>query len=811
MAFAGLAVVAPLESGLLPGRLGGVLGPPAAEAQTPPPPPLVDGTPDPCPAVTGWLTTDGWTPADSSAPDWLTASECVLRVPACPVSQFNPPHLMRLSVPAQHTINELGALATPIDPTLYGATGRYPEFCDDFVQKRASPVGYGLCSNLRGHVVFAPIPHMNPITGLEEFCRALRPIECPTLGVTRSDGTTLDIATNRIGSQICGAVLRRSWTCPTTEPYEPLNAFNRCFLPTQPFSPGSHPACGPGAPAFPLGGPAACEEYVGADFLQDPTRLDCRQLIVSLDPVAGNDHWCRYNPWQLRAECFRNVGRPADCSGPQAFCIKRVSRAGGCDQIGQTILCRVFQEDFAQNPARPVEDFQRRGAGVIRYLEGLSGVPHAVCNPCQQLPFSAAPTDSRCASTASSRPRSRFGALERVLAVKRDFPAQYYISESNNCLRVTTTAEYESNTACQRRPVCADPMTGRITWASGHPSGLAIVNSAVTVSVVDVPLQRRDERIMIVADINFPRRFSGQILNGNFLGVAYFTDVPTSDPHALDALTTIRFGDRVHRDVHIAFRSRDGDTECIVRDVPYFDLIVEELWPDHAESRDEIIALFGMESLQRWDGLDAAEQRALTEARGLEWLGGNPIPNSSQVAARRAALTFQSECVGNNPWECDWTPTRSGFFRLTAAGAWRMAQSDVRSWRKPYNLGETINDSLRNDPGFGQRLRRRLDAVGYTASDAGLLTDGIGQIIGVRDVDPGCNLTTWNDPPCQNQLDDPLELFRLGNAATANCWPGAPIDLRVLCRGGENYNYTETEAVGVMVHEVRTNTVMPSG
>ena len=793
MAFAGLAVVAPLESGLLPGRLGGVLGPPAAEAQTPPPPPLVDGTPDPCPAVTGWLTTDGWTPADPTDPVWPTASECVLRVPACPVSEVNPPHLMTLSVVAQHTRNEVGALAWEFPLSLYGGTDRYPEFCEDVVRNTPGLAGYGLCRNLRGHVVFAPIPHMNPNTGLpEEFCRALRPIECPTLGVTRSDGTTLDIATNRIGSQICGAVLRRSWTCPTTEPYEPLNAFNRCFLPTQPFSPGSHPACGPGAPAFPLGGPTACEEYVGADFLQDPTRLDCRGLIISLDPVAGNDHWCRYNPWQLRAECFRNVGRPADCSGPQAFCIKRASRAGGCDQIGQTILCRLFQENFAQNPAATVEVFQQLGAGVIRKLEEISGVPHAVCNPCQQLPFSADPTDPRCASTASSRPPSVY-LLEQVLAVKRDYPRT-----SRECAAVTTTAEYESNAACQSQPVCADPPSGRVTWSSEHPSGLAIVNDAVPVSVVDIPFARRTK-----STIDLSR---GRPREVPFWDLPYFTDEDLSSPTALTRANTIRLGNDNTTFGPRSFFFRPG-TECWVSNVrPYFDLIVEELWPDY--SGDEIRALFGADSLQSWDALPTAEQQALTEARGLEWLGGSFT--DMQVDARRAALTVQIECVGNSFTECDWTPTRSGYFKLTAAGAWVMTHGSVRNWRNPFTLGSTINEALESDA-FAQETKRRLDALGLTAADVGLETDLSGRIVGVLGLDSRCgeDRDFWGTRAFCRQLDDQLALFSEQYAATASC---ESIDLRVNCgRTSLNFNYTETEAVGVMVHEVRTNTVMPSG
>ena len=789
LALAGLVLVSPLESGLLPGRLGEVLEPSPAEAQTPPPSSFADGDPDPCPAVTGWSpSTLGWSPASTADDDWETASECVLRVPACPVSEVNPPFLMTLSVPSQDTLDELGDLAFAVPLEIYGGTGRYPELCENVVQKLPDETLYNRCRDLRGYVVIAPITH-----GGEEYCRALTPIACPTLEVTRSDGTTFTIATNRTGSQICGAVLRRGWTCPAG--YERANTFNACYQ-HGPWSPGSHPACGPGAPEFPLGGPTACEDYVGDDFLRDPTERPCQGFIVGFDP-GGNDYWCRYDPWLMRAECLRPVGRPADCSGPQASCIKRVSRTGGCDKIGQTILCRDAQDGFARNPAATLEDFQHR-ANEIRQVEAVLKVPHAVCNPCQHLPFSADPSDPRCASSATSRPQSRLGALERVLAVKRDYPAQYYISESTNCLRVTTTAEYESNTACQSRPVCADPPTGRITWTSEHPSGLAIVNNTVTVSVVDVPFERRTERT--IGDIS-----AGGVRVDRFPGLVSFAGVDTSDTTALTRATTIDFGDDNRRfDSRSLFVS--PGTECRVRELPYIDLIAEELWPDHAESHTEILALFGASTLRSWDALDEPDRRALTEARGLEWLGDSPT--DSQLAARRAALTVQSECVGNNPWECEWTPSRAGYFKLTAAGAWRMSQSRIRSWRSAYQLGSTINEALESDA-IEQETERRLGELGLTADDVGLETDASDRLVGVRGIDPRCGEDrdfAGTLAYCR-PLGDQFDLFNEDNAATASC---SPLDLRVLCSSGENYNYTETEAVGVMVHEVRVNTVMPS-
>ena len=69
--------------------------------------------------------------------------------------------------------------------------------------------------------------------------------------------------------------------------------------------------------------------------------------------------------------------------------------------------------------------------------------------------------------------------------------------------------------------------------------------------------------------------------------------------------------------------------------------------------------------------------------------------------------------------------------------------------------------------------------------------------------DPVC-FNVSISPYCSNDRD---WLFTEDATPTTAC---SPIDSRVVCGSGETGNYTETEPVGVLVHEVQVRTVMPS-
>ena len=860
MAVTALALVSPLESGLLPGRLGEVLEASHAQAQDPPPS-FTEGTPEPCP-VNPFV----WRPAGPGDGFGTDGSECIVKLPACPISPVRL-GLMRLSAPAQHTIDAFEAEEAVLEAVLaaeHGATlpplvegalrrveeavnadaaprpgwlplemTRYPEFCEDWAHDgigipddpEVDEAGlYQRCRGLRGFVVTSVAATPGTV------CRILTPIECPTFTAVGSDGT-IRVAAHRTGSQSCAAVRRRAWTCE--EGYLPANTFNSCYRPASDCSPdGSdemldlcwpdiHPACGSGAPEFPLGpsedfrrarpnwtttlNQLACAEYVGEDFLISPTERHCnsQQFLVPLR-LGSSDHWCEYDSSQLRVECHL-TRRPPDCKDARALCIKRASRTGGCDQIANTILCRALQAAFSQNTDTTLQDFQE-ASDRIRAVQEFLSVPAAVCNPCQQLPFSELPSrcnpcqqlpfselPSRCTASQVGRPRSPLGALERVLAVKRDYP-----TSSSQCTAVTTTAEYNSNLACQRLPVCADPPKGRVAWASQHQSGLAIVNSAVEVSVLDVLDVLEQRRTPFVAfDVIRGDPSSPSIVFPGAYHYQHFTDA--TEAGSVSKATTLQLGD-ANQQFDLDSWPTDG-SECTPRDRPYFDLIVEELWPDSADDHGEISSLFGSDSLDWWDDLRPQEKKDQTAARGLVWWADLDM---DQRVARRADLTVQIQCVRNNYTVCDWTPSRSGYFKLTAAGAWRMTRSRGRAWQYSFTLGRRINEALENQV-VRDKTERLIAQQGLTPKQVGIDPDSWE----VRGLNPACGEDgAWQPADCP-PIGTRSMLFDEDHAPTASC---SDIDLRVRCGGGgDSNNYTETEPVGVIVHEVRVNTVMPSG
>ena len=736
--------------------------------------------------------------------DFETSSECILELPACPFSDVSA-DLMKLSVPIAATIADFGSggpwaqtASMDMNPPPWDGEGvpRYPEFCEDWVPiDGTDPDLENRCTDLTGHAVTS----VTARTGT--YCRVLTPIECPAFTATDSGGSTFGVAMHRIGAQSCRVVQRRSWTCDSTKGYRPSNAFNSCYL-AQSFVPGQHPACGQGTPDFPLGPSAeflrqhpnssaalsqlACAEFVGDDFLIDPTERNCIQHFLVPLVSGSSDYWCEYDSGQLRVECHQLINRPTDCSGTPAYCIKRASRTGGCDQIAHTILCRAFQAEFSRNNST-IQEFQEQEERLRAVQEFLS-VPVLGCNPCQHLPFSELP--SRCTAADTSGPRSSPGVLDRVLAVKRDFDATL-----GTCRSVTSTAEYEADAACRARSVCADPPRGRITWTSQHQSGLAIVNSRVEVSVLDIPLeQRRTAVVFLNVGTGDPRNVS--FVSLQHYRHQHYTDA-TTEPGSISKATTLHLGDDSRQFDLDSWPT--GSSECFPRDNPYFDLMVEELWPDSADGRTEILELFGSDSLDWWDNLDNDDQESRTAARGLGWW--NDL-DSNQREARRAELTVQIQCVRNNYTVCDWTPTRSGYFKLTAAGAWIMKYKGVRRWWSSYNLGSKINEALERSD-IKAETERLIAQQGLMPEQLGIDPSDPNEwkVLGLN---PACGEDRrWVPADCL-AIDAGSVLFDEEHASTASC---EGLDQRVRCIGHESYNYTETEPVGLIVHEVQTRTV----
>ena len=256
--------------------------------------------------------------------------------------------------------------------------------------------------------------------------------------------------------------------------------------------------------------------------------------------------------------------------------------------------------------------------------------------------------------------------------------------------------------------------------------------------------------------------------------------------------------------------------ECTVYAPPTFRLIVRELWPDDGPAYDEndpdcvdsgggrsgsdadiILDLFGLDALRWWCALSEDQRKARTAARGLRWLV-DPTDNVARDE-RRAALTVKVSCdyditeASHYLW-CRWQPSRSGFYSLHVGGAWLTKR-----------IGKGVRDISElvpylNDPDEGQERRQRLleeldeinalhPPLNRTPADLGLLLVDVNQDAAELAID-----LDWT--------------YSAAAASTAGC---PPVDLRISCTTENEGNYTETEPIGVIVHEARVVTRPPSG
>jgi len=149
---------------------------------------------------------------------------------------------------------------------------------------------------------------------------------------------------------------------------------------------------------------------------------------------------------------------------------------------------------------------------------------------------------------------------------------------------------------------------------------------------------------------------------------------------------------------------------------------------------------------------------------------------------------------------CRWTPTRSGYYTLTAAGAWLVGRSSksIRDAVIPIGAEQYYRDRdpvliALGDPATRQRiqnlLRDPLRATRWDAADIGLTDD-------LTDYRPLLlSSTVRSDSPYT--LDGPACPSR---------------DLRFYCTGGRigSNSYTESEPIGIVVHEVRVATRSPN-
>ena len=719
-----VGVLAPIESSRLPDPVGDIVGSPQAAAQVGS---VITVTPNPCPTVP-----ELWDDATATDPPDV----CVLMRPACPVS------------PLSSTTPGVDVEFRPsISYTSPPGLNTFPDFCEARILQSQDPATYAACMAATGYAV------LRYQDGPDPGCRLVTPTSCIAL-------------MHRIRSDLCRAVQRRTWDCPTGS--IPRNEFSTCFvLPI--LGTTAHPACGTGTPSFAI---SSCEEYVGQDYIDptDPAARTCASYGLVNNPRIGasSDYWCEYNAALLEVRCH---AARANCPRSAALCIKRASQTGGCDSIAATINCRSLQERFARS-AVTIEEVLRNQ-----------------CYPCNILPFSP-PTG--CPEEIDGDPDAYIYSTDVddiLFRVKTD-----YAASNSACAFLTATAGHPSDSpSCDSVPVCVDPPRGVLSWESSHHSDHAIVNSPVIVDILDIPTRYESEYKFTYNNRNTNRPITAPGFTSSHVmynqGSRETSEVRTWQP----VYTHIQFR---------SVRSMVGRGECTITGFPSFRAVVRELWPDNSEDRAEIVRFFGNDSLDWWNALSTAEQQRRTSARGLQWA---MLFTPSQLETRRQDHLIEAiECNNvsvlnrtDRMW-CRWMPKRSGYYLITAEGAWRtnLRRSRHWSWVQEYWINRYLQDPDNRanlvsalDAANRSRASYRLPAL--TFADLGL------------DAPSGEPIGTLARP---TDLDEWLYTARSTNLTGCT-----PIDLRISCDPGRGTgaNYTVTEPIGIRVHEIRVSTVMP--
>ena len=800
-------VLSLLEAGLLPAPLDDLAGPSEASAQ----PPVVlasrvGGTPGACP-IDPHLP-NVWSPQPGDA-DYDTASECVLELPACPSSSFlwsdidgSRGRLMRLSVapidiatrfPDLHGLYP-DALSYPDELYSYPHLPdepRFPEFCEERITNFDDPARedwdqmvYAQCTVLVGKAVFL----VTDAGGLD-VCQIIYPMRCP-------DGM------HRSGRVACRAVLRRTWTCDTSLGYVPANVFNSCYLPSVLTSTASHPACGSGAPKFLIGD---CANYVGTDFLQNPsTALGCVDAHLTHTPadysdgtqvLAGaptvdmasnprsgvsSDYWCSFDSRYLNPDCHRTDAQRNNCpsASSMTLCLRRVSGTGGCDLIAKTIQCRAFEAAYSQESAT-----NTRAAARIAEELSLQG-----CTPCTNLPFE--PEPSHCELSFSRPSPHVHERLRKLLRVKQDFP----VDNSWQCGAAADPLQDHMvfSSACRREPVCADPPRGRLEWTSSHFSRRGVVNSPILWRMLDLP-----------DAVASPEYLEYDALSGKVL-------------HHYQDSTLVHTGtiaDRVTQfspvDTATSYsKIEDMIThECRTHSTNLFQLRIRELWPDDANDRAAITTMFGADSLQWWNNLTPQQQTDLTDTRITD-----PIA-VGLATDRDDALTTNIECNLIDGKTCMWTPTRSGYFIVFGEGAWYSTIESTREWG--LNLWATYLDELDKHLTITAAVEDGNCPIAYSGwfssdnptrmRDKDCIRDDLMNLMTLTPADVGLLDDLSDILPAPTLESD--YLYTDAMAELSRC---QPLDFRVVCPfSGGTGNYTATEPIGIIIHEVRVVTVEP--
>ena len=624
----------------------------------------------------------------------------------------------------------------------------FPDFCEARILQSQDPATYATCLTSTGYAV------LTYQDGTDPGCRLVIPASCVAL-------------MHRITSDTCRAVQRRTWDCQRGS--IPRNEFNTCFVLPNLLGLVTHPACGNGSPSFPI---SSCAEYVGQDFINpaDSNAGTCPSYGLSDNPRAGTskDYWCEYNTSLLEVRCHRIR---ANCPTRPALCIKRASNTGGCDNITVTINCRTLQEELERN--------------VVTVEEVLRNK----CYPCNVLPFTP-PTGCPEEVTEDPDPWIWIDDLDDIIfRIKTD-----YVRTESVCAFVTVTSGHPNDdTDCTDSIPCVDPPRGVLSWESSHFSDHAIVNSPVIISIFDLPTRHYNEYTF-----GFDSRDPDQPVRSPTaikIGIRY-SQGPRNSSY-------VRMWQPVDTSMQFTnLRSMVGNGECLLERASSLRAVVQELWPDNSEDEAEIIRWFGSDALAWWNALSTTERQRRTEARGLQW--ARMLTPDQLERRRQDKLTEIVECNNvesfynpNDRMWCRWEPPRSGYYLVVVEGAWHLRLRGGRSWsdqqrnlidtylQDPVNRANLISELDRVN-----RVRRGLPLPELTFADLGL-DDSSGQ--------PANTLARPTD------LDEWLFTARATNLTGCD-----PIDLRIACaRGGASANYTVTEPIGIMVHEMRASTVTP--
>ena len=739
----GIALIAagiliPVESGSVPDLLAGKIGESPVSAQTA----IVIGVPDPCPQI----------PVPWSA----IGSNCVLETSACPESPLIPGFILLPSV------GYPDVLGTPPD--------EYAGFCEHRFIEPGQPLPgvtespddqlrrqqYNDCTNGSGGYTVKNHQRMITETVVDQFgtpvVRSREERRCRLITQTRCV-----VGLHRVASNTCRAVQRQTWGCPQGIP---TNEFNRCYVVQSISYIGQHLACRPGAPDFQS---FDCDAYVDDDFVHPPISVACSSYptgdpSTSLQPnpnsgLFSSDYWCEFDTSNLKVVCH-TVPKPAsECAPAAALCLKRASKTGGCDAIAHTISCRALQADFA-DPNVPLTVAQMQQAG---------------CEPCVLLPFSPVPAECPADVTATPATAARNALYHDALHMVKD---DFYVA-SGYCRAVREGRTLLENDArCRGQEVCADPPQGELSWRSNHFSQFAVVNSPVVVGVSGIPTQLvRRPHLRVV----------GSSVGNRFDNILSYDDDVFGDP-IVRALGKVD-PNQQYRDVD----ALAGAAECVFHDGPQFRIVIDELWPDIDDA--EIISLFGPNSLDWWNALSVLEKENRITPRDVNWLINPTTAAVDQEREQRAEdFTETVDCnFGGEIW-CRWTPTRSGYFKLTGAGAWISKRASSGRW---WLSSFTMNRFRQNlsDARFITRLERALSRLRLDPTDAGL------------------NATLTNTLPRPSTSNDWLYTSEAGDSFRC---PAA--DVRVYCGGGvgDAGNYTETTPIGILVREVRVATRAPN-